>query len=120
MEQISLHILECYLIKVMTANKHSESILLPHHLQFGITGACMGLHLFIPVQGTGVLILLLSDALSSVYQCTAHFREVCSDLFQLYNVRENRNGRSARRDSGTITSLLPFPSLCHLQSHVLL
>lgn len=37
MEQISLHILECYLIKVMTANKHSESILLPHHLQFGIT-----------------------------------------------------------------------------------
>lgn len=35
MEQISLHILECYLIKVMTANKHSESILLPHHLQFG-------------------------------------------------------------------------------------
>lgn len=33
MEQISLHILECYLIKVMTANKHSESIPLPHHLQ---------------------------------------------------------------------------------------
>lgn len=33
LEQISLHILECYLIKVMTANKHSDSIPLPHHLQ---------------------------------------------------------------------------------------
>lgn len=72
----------------------------------------MGLHLFIPVQGTRVLILLPFHQFTGVL--------LTSDLFQLYNVRENRNGRSARIDSGTITSLLPFPSLCHLQSQVLL
>lgn len=111
MEQISLHILECYLIKVMTANKHSESILLPQHLRFRITAACVGLHLYTSARDQSAD----SAPLSPVHRCSAHF-----DLFQLYNIRENRNGRSARSDSGTITSLLPFPSLCHLQSQVLL
>lgn len=77
-----------------------------------ITVACTGLHLFIPVRETRVLILLPFHQFASVL--------LTSDLFQLYNVRENRNRRSARSDSGIIASLLPFPSLCRLPSQVLL